>query len=342
MHIARSLSVLLLLAVAACSQGPAADAADSNGENATGETEDELRADPLGPEPAGSHTRYPIVLAHGFDGSPTNRWGFYGIKEALEADGQIVHVAAVPPYDSPEVRAKALAQHVDAALKESGAKKVNIIAHSMGGLDSRVLISSLGYGDRVASLTTISTPHRGTAVADVALKIMPGNADEAVNALAKAWAKSFTSDDLANDTHVRAAMSAISEKNAPAFNAAHPNDARVFYQSWAGVSSFLGLPNGKDDGACDGKLLRHAFRNDVMDGTLVGGAAIVAHGTELRPNDGMATVESAKWGTFRGCVPADHLDEVGQPKHDGPVKHTGFDATRFYRNVAFDLARSGF
>jgi triacylglycerol lipase len=339
MNITRSLSVLMLLAVAACSQGAeSSNAADDT----TAESDDELRADPLGPTPEGSHTRYPIVLAHGFDGSPTNRWGFYGIKEALEADGHIVHVAAVPPYDSPDVRAKALALHIDATLKASGAKKVNIVAHSMGGLDSRVLISSLGYGDRVASLTTISTPHRGTFVADVALKIMPGNADEAVNALAKAWARNFTSDELANDTHVRAAMSAISEKNAPAFNAAHPNDARVFYQSWAGVSSFLGLPNGKDDDACDGKLLRHAFRNDVMDGSLVGGAAIVAHGTELRPNDGMATVESAKWGTFRGCVPADHLDEVGQPKHDGPVKHTGFDATRFYRNVAFDLSRRGF
>ena len=103
-----------------------------------------------------------------------------------------------------------------------------------------------------------------------------------------------------------------------------------------------GQANGKDDAACEGKLLRHAFRSDVMNGMLIGGAAIVAHGTDLRPNDGMSTVESAKWGLFRGCVPADHLDEVGQPKQDGPVKHTGFDAQRFYRNIAFDLSRRGF
>ena len=29
-------------------------------------------------------------------------------------------------------------------------------------------------------------------------------------------------------------------------------------------------------------------------------------------NDGLVPVESAKWGTFLGCVPADHLDEIGQ------------------------------
>jgi len=74
----------------------------------------------------------------------------------------------------------------------------------------------------------------------------------------------------------------------------------------------------------------------------VPGAAFVAHGWELRPNDGMATVESAKWGNFRGCIPADHLDEVGQVGHHGKLRWTGFDHLRFYRNVAFDLAAQGF
>src|SRR4030095_3004563 len=90
-----------------------------------------MEVEPLGPEPAGDPTRYPIVLAHGFDASPTNRWGFNGVAEALRADGHRVHVAMVPPYDSPEVRAGYLAAHVDEALAEFGAEKVNIVAHSM-------------------------------------------------------------------------------------------------------------------------------------------------------------------------------------------------------------------
>lgn len=335
---------LASLAAATLVSGCAADQADD-------ETSDEAltAAPPLGPNPEGPKLKHAIVLAHGFDGSPTNRWGYNGVREALLADGHpVVHVAAVPPYDSSLVRARELGKHVEAAREECRAvrgcdpSKVNIIAHSMGGIDSRILISELGFGAKVASLTTVSTPHRGSAIADVLLKVMPGSADDAVNSLAKCWAKSFTTDELASQTHLRDALASIAEKNAPEFNRTHPNDGRVYYQSWAGVSNVMGVPNWKDFGACDDRLLNYRSRRDVMDATLAAGAPIVAHGTDLRPNDGMVTVESAKWGEFQGCIPADHLDEVGQPGDDGPNKRTGFDHKRFYRNVAFGLARKGF
>jgi triacylglycerol lipase len=71
-------------------------------------------------------------------------------------------------------------------------------------------------------------------------------------------------------------------------------------------------------------------------------APFVAHGLELLPNDGLSTVESAKWGLFRGCIPADHLDQVGQRDDEPPDRRTGFDYLRFYRNLAFDLAQRGF
>jgi hypothetical protein len=70
--------------------------------------------------------------------------------------------------------------------------------------------------------------------------------------------------------------------------------------------------------------------------------ATVAHGTALDPNDGLVTVESAKWGTFLGCIPADHADEVGQVSHKKGDLVTGFDHKRFYRNLVFDLSRKGF
>lgn len=299
---------------------------------------------PLGPEPNGFTTKHPIVLAHGFDASPTNRWGFNGVAKALEADGHTVEVASVPPYNSPENRAMFLADHVDAVLERTGAERVNIIAHSMGGLDTRVLVSGMGYGDRVASVTTISSPHRGTNVADVALGIVPGGADKAIDALARAWGKTFSDvADDADDTDVRAALEALAEANAPAFEADYPADPRVFYQSWAGVSSVFGIRNPKDRAACEGKMLEHEGASaDKMDATLIPMAALTAHGTQLRPNDGMATVESAKYGVFQGCIPADHLDEVGQPGDEGADRHTGFDHLRFYRNLSFDLAQQGF
>ena len=324
--------------------GCAADAQDSTSQSSA----DLFDAAPLGASPAGAPTRYAIVLAHGFNGSPTNEWAFWGVAEALRADGHVVHVAAVPPFDSAAVRGKVLATHVDQAIQECTAapgcdpSKVNVIAHSMGGLDSRYMISTLGYGDRIASLTTISTPHGGSYVADVALKLIPGNADDAVNALARAFATTFTSDDLAAQTNLRAAFQSIAESNAADFTAQNPDDDRVYYQSWAGVSNVLGVPNPHDADACEGNFETYHGRRHVMDAQLVAGAAFVAHGTEVQPNDGMVMVEHAKWGSFRGCIPASHLAEVGQPKLDGMNKRTGFDHLRFYRNVAFELASMGF
>lgn len=307
---------------------------------ATSDESDFTAVTPLGPTPSGKPTKLPIILAHGFNASPTNYWGFRGVAEALKKDGHKVIVASVPPYDGPEVRAEHLATYVDEALA-GGAKKVNIIAHSMGGLDSRYLISSLGYGDRVASLTTISTPHRGSAVADVALGLVKflGPADDAIDALATLWGLTFS--DVAENSDVSAALSALAESSAPAFNAENPDDKRVFYQSWAGVSSLFGIRGPRDKSTC-GVILGGDGKADRMDGLLAGGAPFVAHGVELRPNDGMATVESAKWGKFQGCIPADHLDEVGQVKDSGMDSRTGFDHVRFYRNVAFGLSAKGF
>lgn len=288
-------------------------------------------------------SRHAIVLAHGFDASPTNVWSFYKVADRLRADGHVVHEGRVSPFKPVPTRAAELARHIDAARDECRAhvgcdpSKVHIIAHSMGGLDSRYLISKLGYGDRVASLTTIASPHRGSYVADVGLKLVGGDANRAVSALASLFGRTFTDADLAEGSDVAGALRSISETyTAQTFNREVTDDPRVTYLSYAGVSNVAGIPNPKDDGACEGMFAPKNGR-DHMNGILVPAAAIVAHGTDLRPNDGLATVESAKWGKFLGCIPADHLDEVGQPKHDTPNVHGGFDHLDFYRRVASRL-----
>ncbi|MBS2017280.1 MAG: hypothetical protein JST00_30635 [Deltaproteobacteria bacterium] len=288
-------------------------------------------------------SKHAIVLAHGFDASTTNRWSFFEVAGKLRADGHTVHEALVSPYKGVPARAAQLARHVDQAQAECRARpgcdasKVHIIAHSMGGLDSRYLISKLGYGDRVASLTTISTPHRGSRIADVLLKIIPDDHAKAIDAAASLWARTFTERELAEGSDLRAALTAISEKHtAESFNPSVRDDARVTYLSYAGVSSVASIPNPQDYTACEGKIDTRLGIRDLMDATLVPAAGFVAHGTELRPNDGMVTVESAKWGKFLGCVPADHLDEVGQPRdriHIG----TGWNHITFYRKLASRL-----
>lgn len=329
----KKLAMLVTVAVVAalgCAAEPSPDGTTQD--QATGEDAFTARA-----------SKHPIVLAHGFDASTTNRWSFYKVEEKLRADGHVVHSAQVSPYKGVPARAAQLAVHVDAAQRECRAKpgcdasKVHIIAHSMGGLDSRYLISKLGYGARVASLTTISTPHRGSNIADVLLKIIPDDVDKAINAMASMWGRTFTDRDLAADSDVKAALSSISEKTTrESFNPDVQDDPRVTYISWAGVSDVIGIPNPKDYDACEGKLQTRLGIRDGMDATLVPTAGFVAHGVELRPNDGMVTVESAKWGKFMGCIPADHLDEVGQPKQ-GRHPLTGFDHLEFYRKMASSL-----
>jgi len=49
-----------------------------------------------------------------------------------------------------------------------------------------------------------------------------------------------------------------------------------------------------------------------------------------------------KVGNFRGCVPADHADEIGVMSTRSLDPHTGFDFVRFHRDIAFDLAHRGF
>ena len=301
-------------------------------------------------DPEGSPTRYPIVLAHGFNGSPTNNWGWHkDLIAALRADGHDVHIAAVPPFQGVGVRAEEhLAPFVDEVLGMTGADKVNIIAHSMGGLDSRYLVSSLGYHDRVASVVTISSPHRGSAVADDALSIINLFGDKAVgklNDMATAFGKTFTTEDLAEGSDLREALESLSVANSARFNEANPDHPEVYYQSWAGVSHAFRIGNGNGDRkACEddagGVLYTHG-PNDFKRLDLVAMAISVGKFGTV-PNDGMATVESAVWGDFIGCVPADHYDEVGQVDKPGLRTSTGFNPTSFLRTIAYHLSARGY
>lgn len=294
----------------------------------------------LGAEPGGAATRYPIVLHHGMAGGRSWILTYAGIREAIAADGHAVVQTQVPPFDGVQVRAAALAAAVDGALQATGAAKVNLIAHAMGGLDARYLISRLGYGDRVASLSTMSTPHRGAALADLGLELSPG--DPILNAIALVVGAQVS--DVGGDPHLRAAMEAMAEATAARFNAETPDDPRVYYQSWSGVSSLFGSASdrGRAAAACEGKLdlvLPGTF--DKLRIEFAPFTGIVGHGG-ADAHDGMVTVASAKWGEFRGCVPGDHSDEIGRMTSSRPNPRTSFDPQRFWRQVAFELAARGF
>lgn len=113
--------------------------------------------------------RHPVVLAHGLFGFDEIALGnarhayFRGVSERLQQLGHVVHAARVAKAAGVEVRARELARFVE----QLAAERVNIVAHSMGGLDARYAIARLGLGDRVASLVTVGTPHLGTPLANL-------------------------------------------------------------------------------------------------------------------------------------------------------------------------------
>ena len=118
-------------------------------------------------------TRFPVMLVHGYFGTDTYFSlldYFHDVPDRLRAAGFEVRTPTTDAFNWSEIRGEQLAEQLDALLVETGARKVNLIAHSQGGMDARVVISGLGYAERVATLTTIATPHHGTplAVADIA------------------------------------------------------------------------------------------------------------------------------------------------------------------------------
>jgi len=116
--------------------------------------------------------RHPVVLAHGVLGFDEiavagHRHNYFrNIAGSLSAE---VHHARVPATGGVVSRA----EHLADLVRSLPCERVNIIAHSMGGLDARYAISKLALEGRVASLVTVGTPHLGTPLADLALKGIP-------------------------------------------------------------------------------------------------------------------------------------------------------------------------
>jgi triacylglycerol lipase len=144
---------------------------------------------PLGvdvvPGPTGRGAPLPVILVHGlfgFDrmGIPGARMDYFrGIAKHLETLGCHAHAVKLSRAKSVPERARQLCDAITALPHE----RVDLIAHSMGGLDARYALAHLGLASRVRSLVTVGTPHRGTPLADLAVDGALGGARRAIAAL---------------------------------------------------------------------------------------------------------------------------------------------------------------
>ncbi len=115
-------------------------------------------------------TRYPVVLVHGIILKDNLFFKSFGkIEKYLKKNGYSVSTAPTDGFGTIENNAAQLRNYVEKILENEHAEKVNLIAHSKGGLDSIRMIQSLGMEDKVASLTTLCTPHLGSPIASYIL-----------------------------------------------------------------------------------------------------------------------------------------------------------------------------
>ena len=234
----------------------------------------------------------PIILAHGVLGF--NRIFFIryfnGVLNLLRESGFEAYSNKVSKAGSIAKRANELKETIlsipelsdrlkslekEKSGVDTGSRKVpglNIIAHSMGGLDARYMITHLGMATYVDSLTTISTPHTSDPVID----LIPSALGEELKII-DIFKKLFIDMEAFGDLTTQSILE---------FNENTPNVPGVKYFSYAGAKDYIHR--------------REFFHTSFMYLT-----------ENFGPNEGLVTVEGSKWGTYVRTINADHLEQIG-------------------------------
>lgn len=298
---------------------------------------------------AGHGPPYPIVLAHGFFGFDSFAGldfltYFFEVKDTLAAEGELeVFTPTVDPFNDSATRSAQLERQVQAILASTGAAKVNLIAHSQGGLDARLLASR--HPEWIAAVITVSTPHRGTSVSDlISGGLSDPKARAAVDAIVDLAAPSIW-PDATRQSSITTALAQFETTRMADFNARVLDQPGVRYFSVAGRSALRRMPE-----TCEtSNAARPTFIKDFDDtvdplSPTLNATEFIISPNVLDPvgNDGLVPVSSAKWGTFLGCVPADHLDEVGQIGGLGPGLGNDWRHKPFYVSLVRFLRAQGY
>jgi triacylglycerol lipase len=218
--------------------------------------------------------RHPVVFCHGMLAMtmlrmqvPEEANYFSHLRPFLRERG----IEALYPNVEPTGGIAARAEQLRDLIRHWTDEPINLVAHSMGGLDARFLITHLGMADRVASLTTIAAPHRGTTIANWFCL----NFRQRVPLLLTLEAFGINVDGFRD---CRTDMCRI-------FNERTPNAPEVRYLSYtASVPSSRVSP-----------LLRRAWN-----------ILTPAEGV----NDGLVSVRSGEWGEVIGTLTVDHFAQT--------------------------------
>lgn len=282
------------------------------------------------------HTKYPLLLVHGvalrdkvlgiqyFGRIPDYLRKYCGI-EVFEGGQDAFSISAV--------NADQLLTKLLEITEKLGHEKVNIIAHSKGGIDVRflfhqqkgVLINGRTVADRVASFTTLSSPHRGSALADVLLPRFGPPVQEIVGFFLDIFG--FLQGD-SKDSDSKEALTMLSSASMKEWN-----------------DKFADLDEGIDGVYC--QSWASDITGSIGDKVLQTTASLL-HIEGWPVNDGAVQESSAKYARFRGTVGKDLPGGVSHfamtdralliTKGDTP----GFNALDFYAGILRELQGMGF
>ena len=265
--------------------------------------------------------KYPILLVHGMGFRDDRTIGYWGrIPRKLKENGFSVYLSGQDSNGSIESNSRKVVESIDKVLKAEHADKVNIIAHSKGGLEARYAASSLGYSDKIASITTLSTPHNGSKTVDKLMKI-PEPLIKGGCKVTDLWFRLL--GDKNPDTF--SAICSFRTEDARRFNEQNPDIESIYYQSYA-------------------FLMKHS-RSDML---MWFPNLVVRHWDG--ENDGLLSPESVKWGNFKGVVTGvgsrgiSHCDEVDMRRCrlSGKKGNGVSDISDFYIGIAKELEQMGF
>ncbi len=264
--------------------------------------------------------RFPILLVHGMGFRDDEKIGYWGrIPERLRNLGCKVFLSGQDANASTEENGRFLVNRVDEILTACNCEKINVIAHSKGGLDMRYAISTLGLKS-IASLTMINTPNLGSKTLDSLLKI-PRQIIE-FGAFFFDLAMKIRGDKNPQSAKV---CYTLTTKAAQKFNCENPDSSDVYYQSYA----------------C---TMKSPFSDIFM---VI--PALVVWAFEGR-NDGLLSPDSCVWGDFKGTIESNskrgisHADQVDARRRPFTKKEgSGIkDILELYEKIVSDLEARNF
>ena len=262
-------------------------------------------------------TRYPLLMVHGVFFRDSRHFNYWGrIPDELIKNGATIYYGEHQSAASVDDSAKELEHRILQIIRENGYEKVNVIAHSKGGLDMRTAIANTSAAPYVASLTTVNTPHRGCEFADYLLNKIPEAQQRSV-----ANAYNLAASKLGDtDPDFMSAVRDLTHEACGRRNETVKDVEGVYYQS---VGSVLSKPSA---GQFPLNMTYHLV--NLFDGK----------------NDGLVGEKSFPWGSSflmlstpgkRGISHGDMID-LNRENFDG------FDVREFYVQLVSDLKRRGF